>query len=709
MSWKTWRLTLTALTALTVAPAYAPLHAAEPDAAAGAPAEAPIYLDRMTVTATRNPIPAFDAPGMVTVIERDEIDLLQPSTPDDILRFVPGVEFVGGPRRTGESPSIRGFSGPDVVILFDGARQNFNSAHDGRFFIDPALISSVEALRGASSSLYGSGGTGGVIEFRTVRAADFLAPGETAGGRVAAGYQDANKEEFGSLTGYSQAGGVDVIANVSYRDSDTIRLGDGSKLRNSDDQIASGLFKIGGAIHEDHYLEAAYQGFFGDVEEPNNGQGLGGPDAVDKDISGQTFRLAYNYDNPDDRLFGVDAVAYYTLTKADEQRLDNLGAGPAGEVLTRDVQTFGFRLDNRSTVELAPTAQTRFTYGVEYYRDEQDGEAGGAARDGVPNAEADSFGAFLQAEVMLDDLGPVPGELSITPGGRFDYYRIESEIVSGDENKSSEFSPRIAAVYKPVPWLMGFASYAHAFRAPTFDEMFLTGVHFQIPIGPGVNNFFTPNPDLKPQRTRTFEFGGGVEFDHVVEPGDRLQAKASYHMTDGRDFIALDVVQPEPFIDCNPFIPGNCNGSTTSRNVPKAELHGFEAEAGYESSRFKVTLGYSTIDAEDKETGEQIGLLAPDQLTAGFAVKVHEIDAIVGWRGIFARSFTNPDDPSEDRDGYDVHDFYVAYAPSDGPLAGFRVDLGVDNAFDEAYSRTFTDANEQGRNYKAMVSYAYNF
>ena len=140
-----------------------------------------IRLVPISVTATRNPIRAFEYPGMVTVIGRDAIRGVQPSAADDVLRSVPSVEFTGGPRRTGESPSIRGFDGADVIILLDGARQNFGSTHEGRFFLDPSLLREVEVLRGSASSLYGSGGTGGVIEFRSVEAGDFLLPGERAG------------------------------------------------------------------------------------------------------------------------------------------------------------------------------------------------------------------------------------------------------------------------------------------------------------------------------------------------------------------------------------------------------------------------------------------------------------------------------------------------------------------------------------------------
>src|SRR5262245_23877911 len=138
--------------------------------AANAEPPVPMILPPISISATRNPIKAFEYPGMVTVIDADRPDLRNSSTPDDLLNRVPGVEFTGGPRRTGEDPSIRGFSGPDVIVTIDGARQNLDTGHEGRFFIDPSIVKDVEVLRGAASALYGSGGTGGLISFRTLSA-----------------------------------------------------------------------------------------------------------------------------------------------------------------------------------------------------------------------------------------------------------------------------------------------------------------------------------------------------------------------------------------------------------------------------------------------------------------------------------------------------------------------------------------------------------
>ena len=66
--------------------------------------------DVITVYGTSNPLPAIDYPGQVSVVDRDELNARLISTVADGLRDVPGLQFSGGPRRTGETPSLRGLS-----------------------------------------------------------------------------------------------------------------------------------------------------------------------------------------------------------------------------------------------------------------------------------------------------------------------------------------------------------------------------------------------------------------------------------------------------------------------------------------------------------------------------------------------------------------------------------------------------------------------
>jgi hemoglobin/transferrin/lactoferrin receptor protein len=663
------------------------------------------WIPPVTVTATRSPLEAFQYPGMVTVVGPEQLPLYQPSTPDDILRFVPGVEMTGGPRRNGEVPTIRGFSGADVIVLIDGTRQNFGSAHDGRLFVDPSLLKEVEVLRGPASSLYGSGGTGGVIELRTVDASDLLDPGEHFGITAGTGYQFGNDEWMARTTLFGQPDEYfEVLGSVVRRKSGSIDLGDGNSLENTSDDIVSGLVK--GTLNPApfHSVEASFQRFTNDAREPNNGQDPDAADVVDKDILADTFRLTYAYENPADDLLDLDITAYHTSFQVDERRRDDNGGGPAGEVLERDVDTAGLRIDNRSRLALGDSTDLTFTYGGEAYTDEQDGAADGAERDGVPDAQSDFLGTFVQAELAMDQpFGVLPGELLVIPGLRYDYYHSDSDIAAA--NSDDALSPRIGVSYMPVDWLMLFSNYAHAFRAPTFDEIYVTGVHFTIPLGAGITNSFVPNPDLKPQRTETIELGAGVDFEDVLGAGDRIQVKGTYFKIWGDDLIDTTVMQPTPFVDCNPFIPNACNGTTFLDNVPHATLQGKELEATYDSPRLRLSLGYSSIDGEDSDTNEKLGSLVPEQVTLDTGLKLPEIESIVGWRILAAARFDEVDDPAEERDGYVTHDLYFAWQPTDGPLDGLRIDLGVDNIFDRSYARAFTDATEAGRNIKGAVSY----
>jgi hemoglobin/transferrin/lactoferrin receptor protein len=702
-----WGASLTVVAMLSGGIAVAQETPAEPETLQDLADEGDVTeLDRLSITATRNPIRAFEFPGMVTVQGRDEIETLQPSSPDDILRFVPGVKFEGGPRRTGEVPTIRGFSGPDVIVLFDGARQNYGSAHDGRFFIDPSVLKEVEVLRGPASSLYGSGGMGGLIEFRTIDAADMLAPDEVAGATVSTGYQTVNRETVGTFTGYTQpVEGLDIVGSFTKRDSGSIELGDGSELDNSDDDIISGLAKASYSFAEHHRVEASFLTFHNDAEEPSNGQGLGSDDRVDKEIVSDTYRLAYGFHDPSNNLVDLDVLAYYTDFQVDETRLDDLGAGPLGEKLTRDVDTLGFRLDNRSRAMFTDDIATTFTYGGEFYRDVQDGSSASGDREGVPDADSTFWGVFAQAEIAIaEPFGVLPGDVLIIPGLRFDSYQSSSDLA--DDNSDIAVSPRIGLSYLPEDWIMLFASYGQAFRAPTINEIYTTGVHFEIPVGAGVTNRFVSNPDLDPQKTQTVEFGGGLSFDDLFQDGDKLEMKASHFMTWGKDFIDIAVDQPELFVDCNPFIPGNCDGTTTSTNVPRAKLWGSEIEVGYDGPRIMATLGYSSVDGENRDTGEKLGSLTADLFTAIVGVKVPEIDSLAGWRSQWAAKFDKTDDPAEERDAYNVHDIFFAWQPSDGPLEGLRLDLGIDNIFDVDYERVYAGVPEPGRNFKALVSYS---
>lgn len=671
-------------------------------------ATAPVELGPISVTATRSPISAMRYPGMVTVIDREQIELKDPDTLDDMLRSVPGVQFDGGPRRTGQVPTIRGFEGENVQIRIDGARQNFVSGHNGRVFVDPALLAGGEVLRGPASSLYGSGAMGGMIALRTLSADDLLEGDDTLAGRAKFGYQDVNQEFTESLVvGGRPMDGVGLLGGIVKRDSDDIELGNGTSLV-SDDDIISGLAKADVDVMPGLSASLSYLVFNNDAREPANGQGANtaaDSDITDKDIRSDTIRGQVLYAPLGQTWLDLDASAYFTKSQVEQVYEDS------GRITDQDVDTYGLFIDNRSRFSLADRSSLTLTYGVEASQDEQKGYDSASAdgtRSGVPNAEAEFAGAFLQGSFEVRDV--IPGTLTVIPGVRYDSFSADSEI---DESTSDdEVSPKIAVSYEPIRGLVGFASYGRAFRAPSINELYNEGTHFAIPLPNGQTavNSFVANPNLKPEVSDTLEFGLGYERADTLMKNDEFRIKGAYFQSEVENLIDISVNSAGPSVSC--FIPPytGCNAGTTDTvNVPEAELEGYELEASYDAQRFYLTAGFSSIDGENTRTGESLGVLTPDRLSTDIGLRLFEIDTVVGVEGEFASGFDKVDDASEERGGYSVFDLYLQWAPSKQALRGLTINLGVDNVFDRDYERVFAGVSEPGRNYKGSIAYRLAF
>jgi len=699
------------------------LLAISPGLAAEEAADDELREDTITVYGTSNPLPVFDYPGQVTVVDRDALETLAPSAISDALRDVPGLDFTGGPRRSGELPSIRGLSGQNVLILLDGARQSFTSAHDGRFFVDPELIGTAEIVRGPASALYGSGAVGGVLAFESVDAADLLREGETWGARARVGYQSVNEETLASITAFTQQGDFDGLASFGIRQSGDIELASGADLP-SDDDIQTALLKGSYALTDALSIEGSWQRFTNFAIEPNNGQGIAGTGDgildrdVDKDITTDTFRVGLNFNPVDNDWVDVAITAYQTSSDVDE--FD----ATVPRTTIRDIETTGFSARNASRFTIG-SAETTLTIGGDWYKDEQTGtddQTNDGTRGGVPNGESEFVGVFAQLESIVETPA---GQFVLIPGVRFDEFESSSTIAPDEENSDDALSPRFAASFAPngADWLRLFGSYSEGFRAPSINELYLDGVHFSIPhpvlFNPAMGSFvlapnnFIPNPDLVPEETQTLEFGAGVDFEQIFSASDRLQAKVSYFETDADDLINLSVnVAPSPNCFAPPFFQPCDWGTSESANVDEAELSGFEGELHYDSDRFFARASYSSIEGTNVSDGSDLGSLTPDRAALNLGLKVPEWNALVGVRVQHAGDFEQRVSDGaggftlqDERDGYTVLDVYATWRPS--AIDGLRLDLGVDNVFDEEYERTFAGVVEPGVNVKIAASWQF--
>lgn len=127
-------------------------------------------LQPVVVSATGYPQPVSTALPSVSVITRDQIEESGAQNLATLLQQVAGVQVTsnGGSGQTG-NVFVRGFGGPDVLVLLDGVPMNAQdatgSAYLNNFTTDQ--IQRIEVIRGNVSAIYGSGAIGGVVLITT--------------------------------------------------------------------------------------------------------------------------------------------------------------------------------------------------------------------------------------------------------------------------------------------------------------------------------------------------------------------------------------------------------------------------------------------------------------------------------------------------------------------------------------------------------------
>ncbi len=165
-------------------------------------------LPEVVVTAHRfqeETIPLRQYPANVTVITRREIENSPATTLPDLLRQQAGV-FSLDTTGFGQDARIamRGYGEkPGVLVLVDGVRVNDpTSGHIFGNVVALQDIERVEVVRGGSSTIYGEGAIGGVVNIITKNATRPFAGGASAaGGNL--GYYAVHAEAGGVTNQYS--------------------------------------------------------------------------------------------------------------------------------------------------------------------------------------------------------------------------------------------------------------------------------------------------------------------------------------------------------------------------------------------------------------------------------------------------------------------------------------------------------------------------
>jgi hypothetical protein len=194
-------------------------------------------FDEITVSATRDAAGVFQPVSVAATSVRPEERPAPPSTLQEMIEGVPGVAETGQGGLF-QTYSVRGTAGQRVLSMLAGARLVTDRRAGVAFsFVDPALLGTVDVVRGPSSSYYGSGALGGVIQAFPQRF-DQL--------RLAGGYASAGGEHYQTAGWGSGAWSM----GIARREAADARTPEGERLFSRFEQwsgVVEGLWEVGEA------------------------------------------------------------------------------------------------------------------------------------------------------------------------------------------------------------------------------------------------------------------------------------------------------------------------------------------------------------------------------------------------------------------------------------------------------------------------------
>ncbi|WP_299595317.1 TonB-dependent receptor [uncultured Microbulbifer sp.] len=446
-------------------------------------------LEQVIVTATREAKTRSELAESVGVISEEQLEHIAPAHPADALNRVAGVHVnnLGG---EGHMTSIRQPISTAGVYLFleDGVPTRptgfFN--HNGLYEINVPQSAQLEVTKGPASALYGSDAIGGVINAVT-KAAPESAEVSLNGEVGADGWQRA-LISGGNRIGQSTAFRLDLNSTASEgfrKDADYTRTSMSGRL---DSQFAEGwdsktvlsystIDQSGvSGLEEDDYRNNVennlYRGDIGNREveafrlsselayTPSETSLITAtpfirhntmammpswmvtydPNIRDTEFSSYGLLLKYRRDfDRGEVIVGVDAD--YTPSEYREERIEVTRDGEYFVDYARTGElTYHFEAEQTSVspyvhAEFAPSANWRLSAGLRYDVFEVDYED----QMGTPNTDASHFRPASQSR---------------------DYDNL---------------SPKLGAVYKLTDNHQLYASYRHAFRAPTVGTLFRPG------------------------------------------------------------------------------------------------------------------------------------------------------------------------------------------------------------------------------------------
>lgn len=507
-----------------------------------------------------------NAPASVTIITADDI---RKAGYRNIAEVISGVRgFYLTYDRAYHFAGVHGYSplgdyNARILALVDGHRLNdgvYEEARLGTYFpLDIDLIDHVEVIRGPGSSFYGTNAFFAVINVVTRK-------GSSVNGVEAALSGGSLDSWTARATGGSRSlSGVDLIYSATFRDSAGNKKLSFPEYSSDNGGVAEGL---DGERSADFFFKATWSNFsFLALHQVHK-----------KDVPTAEYGAIFNREGENFADIASTLGFLYSSVggfadcsaRITFNRYEFLGDYPLDyeglEVLNRDTSHAEWiGSDLMATKNLGLHL---FTVGMEHrwqYRIDQENY------DVTPIRETyldDSHTTFVQGYYLHDEFHVHPS-FSINFGGRFDHY----------STFGSNFSPRVAGVWRPLKSSIFRLSYSEAFRAPNaYENYYATNSSV---VG------YEGSTDLSPERI----FQTELSYDQYL--GENLRLNLTGFHTHISNLLSQSFSEEE-----NTWIFGN-NDCYESNGVE------FSSESKWESGlSLKGSITFQ--EATEDETGKWV-------------------------------------------------------------------------------------------------------
>lgn len=611
-----------------------------------------LALEQITVSATRHAQEVTSVPSTVSVHTRQELDRNNVNGIRDLVRNEPGVSVGGAGQRAGTTGyNIRGIDGDRILTQVDGVEVP-NSFFSGPFaqtqrnYVDPEIVKRVEILRGPASALYGSSAIGGVVSYYTLDPNDIIKPGKEVGARLKTGYSSADDSWLTSATVAGRHDEVDALLHLSQRKGhETGSYGStgstGLKRTEANPQDARStnlLAKLGWSYADGARLGLTYEKYKDD-RDSNLKSAVGGP--FTGGVGQNMYRSRVGNDTITRERIGVEnsfaldslladnakLSLNYQTAKTDQSTLERYFPFSRDVMRKRDTLyqekqwIFDAQLDK--AFALASTDHV-LTYGTTLKQQKVSGLRSGSGTcarvfgscrvaganspgDGLaptsdfPEPTITSYALFAQDQISWNDW-------TFLPGVRYDYTRLDPKITQQflnslkpddhgrvkDQDKTwHRVSPKFGVTYALTDDHTWYGQYAEGFRTPSAKALY---GRFE---NPGAGYSVQPNPDLEPEKSKSYETGLRGRFDN------------------GSFDIAVFHNTYRDFINENGIKPGYDQPTFQSKNIRHATIKGAEFKGRLDLDSLGAPQGlYSQasvawLKGRNEDTGQPLNSVNP--------------------------------------------------------------------------------------------------